>query len=149
MADKDKPLHVRCQCGSVSFPATAPKPSGLYHCHCTECQRQSSTAFGTSAVFPVEGLFPLSPEFEVKLSVYTRPRDSGGKLDCYFCKRCGSRVFHRGTDNDGKPGDVVFIKGGVIDNLDWTGGTHIFTRSAVIEILPEWEAYETMPPDWN
>ncbi|KAI0475293.1 Mss4-like protein [Xylariaceae sp. FL0804] len=148
---------VRCQCGSVSFPAPLPRPLSLHHCHCTECQRQTGSAFGTSAVFPASGgdndrhpasLFPLAPGLAARLGLYTRPVDGGGEMDCYFCLRCGSRLFHRDRGPDGVLGDKVIIKGGYIEGMDWTGGRHIFMRSAVIKIPAEWEQYDiTIPGD--
>lgn len=80
-------MLVRCQCGTVSFPTPTAQPLSLYHCHCLECQNQSASAFGTSAIFPVVApLFPLAPDLKAKLSVYTRPTETGGAMDCYFCR---------------------------------------------------------------
>lgn len=45
-------MEARCQCGSVSFTTPLPQPLALYICHCSECRRQTSSAFGTSAIFP-------------------------------------------------------------------------------------------------
>ncbi|KAI8628107.1 Mss4-like protein [Xylariaceae sp. FL1651] len=143
--DKFQPLTVRCQCSRVAFPTPTAAPFALYHCHCTECQKQSGSAFGTSAIFPAEGLFPLSPELESKLKKYTRATDKGGTMDCYFCNECGSRLFHRILDRDSTPRPTVSIKGGCVEGLDWTGGKHIYVRSAVMKIPEEWETYETVP----
>ncbi|KAI4860692.1 Mss4-like protein [Hypoxylon rubiginosum] len=146
-----KPLTVRCQCGSVSFPTPAAKPLTLFYCHCTECQKQTSSAFGTSAIFPAAGLFPLAPDLAGRLTRWTRRTEGedGGRgrtMDCYFCSACGSRLLHRIVDADGTPRSTVSIKGGCVEGLDWTGGMHIYVRSAVIKIPAEWEQYETVPP---
>jgi hypothetical protein len=45
-------MEASCQCGAVSFRTPLPKPLALYICHCSECRRQTSSAFGTSAIFP-------------------------------------------------------------------------------------------------
>lgn len=58
-------MEATCQCGAVKFQTPTPKPLALYICHCHDCQRQSSSAFGTSAIFP---RFPL-PDAEL-LSCY-------------------------------------------------------------------------------
>ncbi|KAI0010663.1 Mss4-like protein [Xylariaceae sp. FL0662B] len=146
MTSTDQPLTVRCQCGTVSFPTPSAKPITLFHCHCTECQKQSGSAFGTSAIYPAAGLFPLAAELEAKLGLYSRRTDKGGTMDCYFCASCGSRLFHRIVDPDGTPRPTVSIKGGCVEGLDWAGGAHIYVRSAVLKIPPEWEQYETVPP---
>ncbi|OTA99035.1 hypothetical protein M426DRAFT_68565 [Hypoxylon sp. CI-4A] len=143
-----KPLTVRCQCGNISFPTPAPKPVTTFFCHCTECQKQTSSAFGTSAIFMAEGLFPLAPELAAKLKVYTRKHPEADRtLNCYFCPECGSRLIHRIVDADGTPRATVSIKGGCIEGLewDWSKCMHIFVRSAVIALPPEFEQYKTIP----
>ncbi|KAI0814142.1 Mss4-like protein [Xylaria sp. FL0064] len=149
MADTNtsQPLTVRCQCGRVVFPTPTATPLKVYFCHCTECQKQSSSAFGTSAIFPAAGLFPLSPELESKIKKYTRDTDKGNKMECYFCTECGSRLFHRIVEKDGTPRPTVSIKGGCVEGLDWSSGSHIYVRSAVIKIPDGSEAYETVPPN--
>lgn len=94
-------MRVSCQCGSVEFDTLQSKPLALYHCHCTQCQKQSASAFGTSAVFSAEGIFPLSAELQSKLQVWSRPTIAGRRTDGYFCKSCGVRVMHRKRNADG------------------------------------------------
>ena len=53
-------------------------------------------------------------------------------------------MIHAGTSADGKPNDTIKIKGGCIEGLDWAGGTHIFTRSAVVPIPEGAKQYETV-----
>ncbi|KAK7757486.1 hypothetical protein SLS62_000501 [Diatrype stigma] len=151
--EETRRLTVRCQCGAVEFPTPAAQPTRLFHCHCTECQKQSGSAFGTSAIYPAADLFPLARDLEAKLGLYTRPTDRGGVMDCYFCAACGSRLFHRLRDgaDGGAPRATVSIKGGCIEGLDWGrqrdgGGAHIYVRSAVMRIPPDWEQYDTVPP---
>ncbi|KAI1746973.1 Mss4-like protein [Xylaria castorea] len=144
--DKPQPLTVRCQCGRVAFQTPTVDMISLYHCHCTECRKQSGSAFGTSAIFPADGIFPLSSEVESKIKKYTRDTDKGDTMDCYFCTECGSRLFHRIVGRDGVPRPTVSVKGGCVEGLDWSGGKHIYVRSAVIKISDEWETYETVPP---
>ncbi|KAH8673272.1 Mss4-like protein [Xylariales sp. PMI_506] len=139
--------YARCQCGNISFSLPTSTPLELYHCHCTECQRQSASAFGTSAIYSAEWLFPLSSELRSKLKLYTRPTQSGGTMDCYFCPDCGSRLFHRINDRDGTPKQTVSVKAGCVEGLSWKGGKHIYMESAVLCIPEEWEQYRTVPPN--
>jgi len=150
-------MDVRCQCGAVHFKTPSDKPSALYHCHCTQCQKQSASAFGTSAVFTQEGLIPMDPELEKKLEVYTRMdepegeegEDTAGAVasrDCYFCKKCGVRIMHRSRNSNKYDGGVVMIKGGCIEGLDWKGGIHIHTKTAVMPIPEDAEQFEEGPP---
>ena len=41
------PLSGGCQCGRVRYQIRA-EPLAVYVCHCTECQRQSGSAFALS-----------------------------------------------------------------------------------------------------
>jgi hypothetical protein len=142
-------LHVSCQCGNVQFTTPFARPIALYHCHCLECQKQSASAYGTSAMYPADFLFPLSAPLQERLTLYSRPSKSGGTVDCYFCKTCGSRMFHRIVDADGTPRGTLSIKGGVIEGLDWSGGIHIWTSRAVVPVpssAQKWrESPEAMP----
>lgn len=139
-------MDVECQCGTVAFRTATHKPSAVYFCHCTECQKQSSSAFGISATFPADAL-PLDDlAFRDKLQTYTRPTKSGGTLDCYFCKICGARIFHRRRSPDGVPGPTLNIKGGLIKDLDLAGATHIWTQEAVVPIPGHVVSWPQSPP---
>ncbi|KAL2130398.1 hypothetical protein VTI74DRAFT_6526 [Chaetomium olivicolor] len=124
-------MDASCQCGAVTFKTPTPKPLALYICHCHDCQRQTSSAFGTSAIFP---RFPL-PDAEL-LRCYKRPVSSGQTLYCYFCKQCGTRLIHT---TPGK--NVVSVKGGCIEGLDWKTAIHIWTKSAMVPIPEGSETY--------
>ncbi|KAK4193384.1 centromere protein V [Podospora australis] len=124
-------MNASCQCGSVQFKTPLEKPLALYICHCHACQRQSSSAFGTSAIFP---RFPL-PDQDL-LSCYSRPTANGQTLYCYFCKNCGTRLIHT-TPNK----NIVSVKGGCIDGLDWKTAIHIWTKSAMVPIPEGSETY--------
>ncbi|KAK3303001.1 Mss4-like protein [Chaetomium strumarium] len=139
-------MEVTCQCKTISFTTPTAEPLAVYVCHCTECRAQSASAFGTSAIFPAEpGLFPLPPELASRLQVWTRPTDSGGTMDCYFCRVCGVRVMHRIRGADGTERETVSIKGGLVKGLSWKGAAHIFTRSAVVDVPEGVERWEGAP----
>ena len=144
-------MDVKCQCGTVSFKTPTDKPKALYHCHCTECRKQSASAFGTSAIFTAEGLVPINEDLENKLGVYTRRgTESGGLQECFFCKQCGVRVMHISRDQEGSARGTVAVKGGCVEGLDWKGpdgkgGIHIFTRSAVVPIPEGAKQFEGPP----
>ncbi|KAL8284762.1 hypothetical protein RB597_002021 [Gaeumannomyces tritici] len=132
-------MDASCQCGAVAFKTPLPEPLALYICHCTSCQRQTSSAYSTSAIFP---RFPF-PAAEL-LSCYVRPTGTGDSLYCYFCKICGTRMIHTTPTKN-----VVSIKGGCISGLDWKKAVHIWTRSAMVPIPEgseshsEWSSSET------
>nr|XP_036577960.1 glutathione-dependent formaldehyde-activating [Colletotrichum truncatum]KAF6785090.1 glutathione-dependent formaldehyde-activating [Colletotrichum truncatum] len=117
-------MDARCQCGAVAFKTPLPKPLRLYVCHCDECKRQTGSAFGTSAIFPRFQLPPLE-----LLGVYSRPTATGTTLHCYFCRNCGTRLIHSTPDKN-----VVSVKGGCIEGLDWKTAVHIWTKNAMVPI---------------
>lgn len=125
---------ISCQCGAIAFYASKPFPQSVYCCHCLECQKQSSSAFGTSAIFPASGMWPLPEHVQTQLGLWTRPTDSGNTLECYFCKRCGVRIFHRSIQPDGTPKPTLSIKGGCLEGLSWEGARHIYTRTARVPV---------------
>ncbi|KND91365.1 hypothetical protein TOPH_04131 [Tolypocladium ophioglossoides CBS 100239] len=127
-------MEARCQCGSVAFKTPLPEPLALYICHCAECRRQTSSAFGASAIFP---RFKL-PDAEL-LSCYARPTPSGQTLYCYFCRSCGTRLIHATPSKN-----VVSIKGGCIEGLDWTKAIHLWTKTAMVPIPEGSETHSEM-----
>lgn len=135
---------IRCHCGAVSFRAVLPKPLAVDVCHCLECQRQSSSAFGISAVFPVEGMLPVAEDLQPHVGMWTRKTDSGRTLECYFCKTCGVRLIHRGLLPDGSSSQTLTVKGGCMENLSLDGARHIYTRTARVPVP---EGSYSRPPD--
>ncbi|MCZ6617926.1 MAG: GFA family protein [Gammaproteobacteria bacterium] len=108
-----------CQCGEVRYESDG-GPSGLYVCHCRECQKQSSSAFGISYIVALKGFRVTrgAPEF------WTRPADGGGRVKCAFCPNCGSRLWH---ESEGRS-EWVSIKGGTLDDSpDISTAIHIWT----------------------
>lgn len=123
------PLAGGCQCGAVRYQVAA-EPVTIYVCHCRECQRQSSSAFGISVIVPAEA-FVLQ---QGSVRTWRRPTDSGGVLECTFCVECGSRICHA------SPGEAtISIKGGSLDQpVDLTRVKHIWTsRKLAGVIIPD------------
>ena len=110
-----------CQCGGVRYECPD-KPLALYACHCTECRRQSASAFGLSYENPAASL-RLSrgqPRW------WTRPADSGRRIRCAFCPTCGSRLWHEPEGG----GPRLTVKAGSLDlPVDLATAIHIWTAS--------------------
>ena len=107
-----------CQCGGIRY--AAPKlPLVIYVCHCAECRKQSSSAFGISFTVTRSALRLLqgTPHY------WSRKTASGHTLECAFCSVCGSRLWHRSS---GHP-NTINIKGGSLDEpLDLSNAVHIW-----------------------
>ena len=112
-------LTGRCQCGEVRYES-ADEPLALYVCHCSECRRQSASAFGMSLEVPRAGFRVTrgAPKF------WTRAADSGRRVNCAFCPNCGSRLWH---ESEGVS-ETLTIKAGSLDEpVDVSAAIHIWT----------------------
>ena len=128
-----------CQCGAVRYALTA-AALAVYVCHCRECQRQSASAFGVSMEMPADAFAFTRGEPRI----WSRPAERPGRLDCFFCPDCGSRVMHR------SPGEVtVTVKGGSLDvPLDLSRAIHIWTsRKLPGVIIPDGAVQFLQEPD--
>ena len=116
-----------CQCGGILF-AVPKDPLALYVCHCTECRKQSSSAFGISFTVARNTLRLLRGEPRY----WSRPTASGHTLECAFCPTCGSRLWHQSS---GHPG-TLNIKGGSLNvPLDLSSAVHLWTSSRLPGVI--------------
>ena len=128
-----------CQCGKIRYRLHG-DASMLYACHCTDCQKQSSSAFGMSLIVEAEQIeFTQGKE---SLRHWDTHGETGGIKRCSYCPDCGSRIYHAG---DG----YVSIKAGSLDDTsDLHPVAHIWLRSAQpwISIDPEqYRCFEQEP----
>lgn len=103
------PIAGGCQCGRIRYRLTA-APVVFYHCHCTECQKQSASAFGQSMRVRTEHL-----QVAGEVRTFLRPASAGTQLACDFCPECGVRLFHRRSQY----ADRLNIKAGTLDDTSW------------------------------
>ena len=129
------PQEGGCRCGQVRLKISAP-PIITMACHCTGCQKMSSSAFSLSAAIPAEG-------FEV---IAGEPVIGGlhGATRHYFCPHCLTWMFTRPEDMDW----FVNLRSTMLDD---TNGVAPFVETFTSEKLP-WAAtsavhsYEAFPP---
>lgn len=131
----------QCQCGEIKYRVTG-ESLALFACHCSECQRQSSSAFGmalwvtTSTVEIVSG----------HLKTWVRSTPNGEEMACQFCPTCGARIFHRIKGRE----VILSIKPGTLNNTKWLRPVgHIWTGNAQpwFELGDECLVYSGNPPD--
>ena len=74
--------------GEIRYTVTS-EPLLSYCCHCTECQKRTSSAFGISALIPTDKLVidKGTP------TEHTRKADSGNDLTINFCDKCGTSLW--------------------------------------------------------
>jgi len=113
------PLTGGCQCGRLRYRVSA-APLAFYLCHCSECQRQTSSAFGESLRLARQGL-----EVSGEASLFERTAESGARREGWFCPSCGVRIWH-GT----KGSPEINLKAGTLDDTSWLiPSAHIWARS--------------------
>lgn len=137
------PLAGGCQCGAVRYEIRA-DPMTLYACHCTECQRQSGSAFSLSLVVPRESVVVTGGTPKR----WRRVHESGRVIQCLFCGDCGSRLWHEPERNPA----VTILKAGTLDDTRWLYPVgHIWTRSALPwpGIPRDTVNYEMQQPDMS
>jgi len=132
-------LEGGCQCGAIRYEIVGPSKR-LMVCHCTDCQRQSGSAFGMTLVID-EGDFQLK---KGKLKSFASTSDGGRAKLGTFCPDCGSRIYHK---LDWRKG-ALSVKPGTLDSTLWLKPEiHIWTKSKQPwVVIPDGvEAYETQP----
>ena len=95
-----------CQCGKVRYEITQ-APRSVYTCHCTACQRLTSSAFSMGLVV-AEAAFHLSG---VEPKPLQRMADSGRVNTRLVCPECGCWIC--GLPRDG----VVRVRAGSLDDV--------------------------------
>jgi hypothetical protein len=124
-----------CLCNSLRYQFKT-KPQTVYICHCTECQKVSSSAFGMSV--RVNG-----DDFNITRGtskIIKTTADSDRTKEGLFCPECGNRISSKPTS-----GNFVIVKAGTLDNPNWFRPVaHIWTRSAqswfsFLDGLPKFE----------
>lgn len=140
------PWEGGCRCGRVRIRITAP-PLLAMACHCTGCQRMSSSAFSLSLAIPSDGFHVVAGE----------PVVGGlhGAAKHMFCGHCMTWMFTRpeGMDSfvnlrptmlDDASWFSPFIETYTSEKLPWatTPAVHSFER------FPEMSAYEALVRDY-
>ncbi len=132
-----------CQCGAVEYSIIG-RSINLFVCHCSQCQKQSASAFGMALWISDFRTERLSGE----LRTWQRATPSGHLLTGEMCVQCGSRIFHRHSANE----QVLSIKPGTLNPaMPLTPVGHIWTSKAQdwVHIPPEVLSYNENPPDFN
>ena len=107
-----------CQCGSVRYRVSG-EPIGVVVCHCTECQRQSGSAFGMSMAVRSAAFRLIAGE----LDSFAVIADSGRAKTGAFCPRCGTRIYHQTAP------EVLSVKAGTLDDTSRLRPTaHYWTK---------------------
>jgi len=84
-----------CLCGNISY-ALKGIPMFSLVCHCTNCQKQSGSAFSVNIICRQDQI-----EVTGDLSTYEDHSNAGDQVFRKFCGTCGSPIFSKLTSNPG------------------------------------------------
>ncbi|SMF58006.1 Uncharacterized conserved protein [Xaviernesmea oryzae] len=119
-----------CFCGKIRYRMHG-RPMFIHCCHCTDCQRQTGSAFAINALIEADRV-ELAEGEPVAVAMKT---DSGHPHDIYRCPECRTALW----SDYGRRGWMLFIRVSTLDRrAEFEPDAHIFTRSKVPWVtLPE------------
>lgn len=125
-----------CNCGSVRYRIKS-APLAVAVCHCSNCRRQSGSAFSVNIVVRADAM-----ELTGDLTTYEdRDTESGAPVLRQFCATCGSPIQSLSAASP----KIAIVKAGTADDPGrFTPAVHVWTASALpwVEIpagLPQFE----------
>ncbi|MEJ0016879.1 MAG: GFA family protein [Acetobacteraceae bacterium] len=134
-----------CACGGVRYRLHA-RPMFVHCCHCTDCQRQTGTAFVLNALIEADRVELLSGDPRP----FTMPTDSRRPHDVFRCTACGTAIW----SEYGGVARLRFVRVGTLDAPHRAPpDVHIYTRSklpwvALPADVPAFEAYYRASEVW-
>ena len=139
---KLKVLQGQCVCGAVKYRLTA-APLFVNCCHCTDCQRQTGSAFAVNAIIEAKHVKARGASV-----IVTLPTDSGSPHDVTRCPKCQTALW----SDYGRRGNLLFVRAGTLDE-PVAPDAHIFTRSKqpwviLPKNIPAFEVYYSMKTLW-
>ncbi len=137
------PLKGGCQCGRLRYELTA-APLMLYACHCTNCQKQTGSAFVLSTAI-VENAFSFVEGDPAKTEWIS---DAGAARYGLYCGDCGGRICNGQTPSIG----VLSLRAGTFDDRSWVRpAAHIWVKSAQswIKFDEDDLLYDRQPTDYT
>jgi hypothetical protein len=141
MARWKLPWEGQCRCGEVRLRMTAP-PLMTAACHCTGCQKMSSSAYSLSVAIPSEGFAVIAGE----------PVIGGlhGAARHYFCPNCMTWMFTRPEGMDW----FVNLRPTMLDDPSWfepfietwTSEALPWARTPAVHSYKALPGFEDFPP---
>ena len=107
MSSIQLPLEGSCRCGQVRLKITA-APLCTMACHCTGCQKMTSSAYSLSAAIPAD-------DFQITQGEPVIGGLHGDKSQHFFCPHCMSWMFTRNKGWDA----FVIVRPTMLDQTDW------------------------------
>ena len=134
-----------CSCGAIRYRLRS-APMFVHCCHCTDCQRQTGSAFVLNALIEADRVELLSGAPEP----VTMPTESGLPHDIYRCPKCRVAVW----STYGGRTKIRFVRVGTLENAAaLPPDVHIYMRSKLPWVMlpagvPAFEAYYESQKLW-
>jgi hypothetical protein len=137
------PMTGGCHCGAVRYEVSG-FPLLLYTCNCTDCQRQSGSAFALNMPVAVKD-FRIQ-QGEPSAWQHLSPKDV--PVISRFCGECATRLY---GERAGRK-ETINVRAGTLDDTSWLiPAAHLFMRSAQpwVQVDPDAQCFETQPNGWG
>jgi hypothetical protein len=141
------PLHGSCFCGAIRYRLETP-PMFVHCCHCTDCQKQTGSAFAINALIETSRITILPGSLEAE--VVEMKTDSGLPHDIYRCPKCKTALW----SDYSRRRVTRFVRVATLDDPSaLPPDVHIYTRSKLAWVkLPEgaraFAEYYDMEKEW-
>jgi len=117
-----KTLEGSCLCGAIHYSShLAPLSTAV--CHCSDCQKQSGSAFSVNLLVQAEGFLIQG----TGLASYSKAGGSGLPVRRFFCSCCGSALYSEITTMPG----LLAVKAGTLSKpANTPPNLHLWCASA-------------------
>jgi hypothetical protein len=138
-------LEGGCACAVVRYRLQS-APLFVHCCHCTDCQRQTGSAFVLNALIETDRVAVLSGQ----TADFRMPTDSGRPHDVVRCFGCGTAVW----SHYGGLRQLTFVRVGTLDRPGaLPPDVHIYTRTKLPWVtlppgVPRFDAYYDSKTLW-
>ncbi len=139
-------LRGRCGCGAVTYQMTS-EPMIVHCCHCTDCQRQTGSAYVLNALIEAERV-----EVDGSTTEHVLETPSGKGQIITRCKKCGTAIY---SSYQIRLGKVRYVRVGTLDDPSkCPPDVQIFTSSKqpwvpLSDNIPKYEEYYKFDEVWS
>ena len=128
------PVHEGgCLCGAVRYRVVG-TPLSVAICHCTNCQKNTGSAFSVNVIFPKAAL-----TMEGTPAIYEDIGDTGNIVRRVFCGKCGTPLESRSVFS--APEYAVLKSGSFDDPTKFVPDSEVYCVTA----MPWWLKGEKRP----
>ena len=106
-------------------------------CWCRSCQRIAAGSATVNILFPENAI-----KYEGEITTIARIGDSGNKVERGFCPKCGSHIYARMVEPDGK---LMAVRAGALDDAELMAPETVIWASSA----PNWARFAEEIPVYS